>query len=64
MWGNDDLRDDLCRRLSPFMECILGVIRVVDPDPDLSICIRIRILPSSSKNRKKNLDLYSFVTSL
>ncbi len=26
--------------------------------------LRIRILPSSSKNRKKNLDFYCFVTSL
>jgi hypothetical protein len=28
------------------------------------ICIRIRILPSSSKNSKKNLDFFCFVTSL
>ncbi len=31
-------------------------------DPDPSIFVRIRILPSSSKNSKKNLDLYCFMT--
>jgi hypothetical protein len=34
-------------------------------DPDLdSARLRIRILPSSSKNSKKNLYFYCFVTSL
>jgi hypothetical protein len=33
-------------------------------DPDPSLFVRIRILPSSSKNSKKNLDFYCFVTSL
>jgi hypothetical protein len=49
----------------------------VDPDPDLYVfgppgsasgqvrtTIRLQILPSSSKNCKKNLDFYCFVTSL
>jgi hypothetical protein len=36
------------------------LVRGTDPDPD----IRLRILLSSSKNSKKNLDSYCFVTSL
>jgi hypothetical protein len=34
-------------------------VRGTDPDPD----IRLRILLSSNKNNKKNLDSYCFVTS-
>jgi hypothetical protein len=34
-----------------------------DPDPLVSSEVWIRILLSSSKNRKKNLDFYCFVTS-
>jgi hypothetical protein len=40
---------------------ILFTIGVVDPDPsdsDPSSFVWIRILPSSSKQNKKNLDLY------
>jgi hypothetical protein len=33
-------------------------------NPDASIFVRIRILPSSSKNSKKDLDFYSCVTVL
>jgi hypothetical protein len=32
------------------------------PDPDPSLFVRIRILPSSSIKSKKNLDFYCFVT--
>ena len=34
-----------------------------DPDTDQSLYDRIRILPSSSKESKKDLDFYCFVTS-
>jgi hypothetical protein len=34
-----------------------------DPDPLVRVWIRIRILLSSSKNSKKKLDSYCFVTS-
>jgi hypothetical protein len=34
------------------------------PDPDPSLVVRIRILPISSKNSKKNLYFFCFVTSL
>jgi hypothetical protein len=33
-----------------------------DPDPELYVRIRIRILPSTSKKIKKNLDLNCFAT--
>jgi hypothetical protein len=33
-----------------------------DPDPRILLWIRIRILLSSCKNSKKNLDFYFFVT--
>ncbi len=35
-----------------------------DPHPDPIVRIGIRILPSSRKNSKKNLDFYCFLTSL
>jgi hypothetical protein len=34
------------------------------PDPNQLLSVRIRILPSQSKNSKKNLDFYCFATSL
>ncbi len=37
---------------------------LLDPDPLQYLFARIRILPSTSKNMKKNLDFYCFVTSL
>jgi hypothetical protein len=37
------------------------LVRCMDPDPDPSL-IRIRIILSSCKNSKKNLDSYIFVT--
>jgi hypothetical protein len=33
-------------------------------DPNPSLFVRIRILPSQTKNSKKNLDSYCFVTSI
>jgi hypothetical protein len=38
------------------------ILGLLNPDPLVEA--RIRILLSSSKNRKKNLDSYSFLTSL
>jgi hypothetical protein len=35
-----------------------------DPDPSLFVLIQIRILLSSSRNSRENLDFYCFVTSL
>ncbi len=35
-----------------------------DPDLDPLLLVRIRILPSSSKKSKKNLDFYGSPTSL
>jgi hypothetical protein len=50
--------DPLIRGMDPDSDPALDP----DPDPSIRIWIRLRILLSSSKNSKKNLDSYYFVT--